>query len=118
MATLCDSGAVKLAAGVLSNEIDLTNTQYNSLIEAAEGDLCGIAKYDFVTNYASLSTVGKQFLTDGCASMAAINLIQIDPGQWSARTAETKLDVCYTRYTELTKKIKDKEFVDFIINGE
>lgn len=115
--TLCDSGAVKLKAGV-NVSTSITAAQYTQLINEAEGFLSTQAKYDFVTNYSSVSTIGKTALQDGCSSYAALGAINYDMSGFTSRTeAQTMLDVNWSKVVEVVNLIKDDKYKSFVVSG-
>lgn len=115
--TLCSSGAVQVKAG--SNATTLTDDQYTELINQAEGFVCTSGRYDFVSNYASISSMGLYILEDACSCHAAIAAINYDMSPFTSRTeAQVMLDVNYSRLAEDVNLIRDEKFRQFIIKGE
>ena len=114
--TLCTSGAVKLKAG--TNAKALTGAEYTELINEAEGFVCLSSRYDWVTNYASVSTIGKTTLKEATSSWAAINAIQTDmSGFTSKEEAQTMLDVLWSKCVECINLLRDEKFRDFVKKG-
>lgn len=114
--TFCTSGSVKLKAG--TNVPVLTPAQYTELINQAEAALNVEAKnvgYNFLTNYSSLSGSVKLILEDGASSHAAVSAIAFDPsGYTTVGEAAFISNVNWTRYLEVVRKLKDKQYTDFI----
>lgn len=115
--TLCDSGAVKLGAG--SNvSTGITGAMYTSLINQAEGFVSSSSRYDYVTNYASVSTIGKTLLKEAAASYAAIGAINYDMSGYTSRTeAQTMLDVNWSKVVECINLLRDDKFRNFVLTG-
>jgi len=115
--TLCTSGAVKLQAGSAVSTA-LTAANYTTLINEAEGFLSVQAKYDWVTNYASCSAIGKTLLEDGAASYAAMNAVKYNMAGYTSRVeAQTILDVLWSKVVEIVNLIRDDKYKQFIISG-
>lgn len=115
--TLCDSGAVKIKAG--TNAATLTAAQYTNAINKAEGFVCAQGRYDYVTNYASLSAIGKEFLKDITSSKAAIEVINNNMAGFTSRTeAQVMLDVNYSNVVDCANLLRDGKYKDFIKNGD
>lgn len=115
--TLCDSGSVKILAGE-NVDTSLTDAQYTILINNAEAVLSMNAKYDLVTNYASLPTNMKPFLTDACAALAAVGAINFNMSNYTSRTeAQTMLDVNYSKVVEAINLLRDDKFREFLKRG-
>ena len=115
--TLCDSGAVKIKAG--ANAATLTASQYTDIINRAEGFVCAAARYDFITNYANISNIGKNFLKDVTSSKAAIEVINYDMSGFTSRTeAQVMLDINYSILVDGINLLRDEKFRSFIISGE
>lgn len=115
--TLTTSGAVKLKAGAKVSTA-LTAANYTTLINQAEGFICEQSKYDFVTNYSSLSTIGKAFLDHIASSHAAFFAINYDQSGYTSRQeSQVMLDTNWTSVVEGANLLRDNKFVDFIIKG-
>ena len=111
--TLCTSGSAILKASVNVNTSIVnyaTNKTYlDGLSDKAESDACVLARSDVITNYASLTTNGKQVLAKFCEAHIAENLVNYDPDAIGRSTATAILNVLYTQKQEATKLlIEDK----------
>jgi hypothetical protein len=114
--TLCTSGAVKLKAG--ANAPTLTAAQYTDLINKAEAFAAVQARYDWVTNYAALPDLAKNFLQDLTSSHAAIAVINNDMSGFTSRMeAQTMLDVNYSKVVDNTNMLRDDKFKTFLVKG-
>ena len=115
--TLCISGAVILKAGV--NSTELTNAEYEQLINQAESFINVASKKDWVAAYASLPTDTKKILEDAASSHAAMAAINYDMSGFTSRTeAQVMLDVNYTRLVDAINLLIDSKFVDFTTKGD
>lgn len=114
--TLCASAAVIIKAG--DNADTLTDAQYTSAINRAEGFVCAQSRYDWVTNYASVSAIGKQILDDVTSSKAAMEVINKDMSGYSSRTeAQVMLDVNYSNVVDCINLLRDDKFRQFVLGG-
>ena len=119
--TLTISGEVLRKAGFkVSGAIAEADT--NHFIKEIEGEICGIARYDFVTNYSSLSTIGKELLRLAASSGAAIPVISYSmkyiTEDTSRAEAEDRINVLRDFYTRVLGQIIDQEVVRFIKEGD
>ncbi len=93
--TLCSSEAIVAKAGANANT-DATGslallTQYST---EAEAEVMNVSRYDWVTNYGSLTTNVKEILAETCSNLGGMNLISYDMSGFTSRyEAETMLDV-------------------------
>jgi hypothetical protein len=114
--TLCTSGAVKLKAGAKAPT--LTAAEYTDLINKAEAHCSVQARYDWVTNYATLPDLAKNFLQDLASSHAAISVINNDILSFgSTLQGQTALDVNYSKVVDNTNMLRDDKFKTFLIKG-
>jgi hypothetical protein len=107
MATLCNSGNVKLAAGVnVSSAIN--TTEYTQLINQAEGQIVADTGVNWVTLYAGLNADFKQILEGAAANFAAVNAIKYDPsGYTTIGEATLIINGCLDRYDRAIAKLKE-----------
>jgi len=106
--TLTVSAGVILKAG--NNASALTEAQYEILINEAESQLCADTRYDWVTNWATLSGAAIGGIAKGAVEdLAAIGVICYDPNVWSLATAQTKVDILHTKYKDATKILEDND---------
>jgi hypothetical protein len=116
--TLCTNANVELKSGLNANSTADAEAATNVYIKEAEGFICASARYDFVTNYATVSTIGKEFLRDVASSLAAIKVINYDMGGFTSRTeAQTMLDINYAVVVEGINLLRDDKYRDFIKSG-
>ena len=114
--TFCTSGSVKLDAG--TNAPTLTSAQYTTLInraEAALNDAAKIPDFNLVDNFAAMNTDVKLILEDGASNHAAVSVINSDPSGYTSHGEATFMaNVCWTKYIEAVKLIKEKSVTDFM----
>lgn len=117
--TLCINADVVKKAGVNANSTAVSEAYTNVYIKMAEGKICLDTRYDWVTNYAGVSAIGKEILRDATASYSAIDVINDDmSGYTSRQEALIMVNILWARYKEIVNQItKDNKYKDFILNG-
>lgn len=118
--TLCINADVLKKVGSKANSTASAEAYTNIYIKEAEGFICTITRYDWVTNYASVSAIGKEILRDATSSYAALDVISYDLGAYgSLRNAETLLDINLDNFLRAIKLLKENNnYKDFILTGE
>jgi len=117
--TLCNNANVGYKAGAncsaVSKGVDYTNVY----IKEAEGKICLDARYNWVSNYASVSTIGKEILRDAVSCLAAVDVINYNMSGFTSRQeALIMINVLWARYREIVNQIiKDNKYKDFILTG-
>ena len=116
--TLCTNADVLKQVGEDANSTYTAEAYTNVYIKEAEGEVCLAAKYDFVTNYASLSTIGKEFLRKLCSALAGFDCIKADPADHAQlNAAQTKLNALSDIGARGILDVQRKDKVNFIVNG-
>ena len=117
--TLCTSMDVIRRSGVNANGTIASEAYTNDYIKTAEGKICLDTRYDWVTNYAGVSTIGKEVLREAVASKAAIDVINDDMSGFTSRQeALIMINVNWAKYSDVIAKIvKDNNYKDFILTG-
>ena len=116
--TLAVNADVAKYAGANASATSTAEDYTNIYLKMAEGLLCTKARYDFVTNYASLSTIGKEILRDGVAAYAAVKAIEYDMSGFTSRQeALIMINICWAVWSELYRMMDDDRMIDFIITG-
>jgi len=116
--TLCINADVEKKSGANGSSTADVEAYTNVYIKMAEGFICAQARYDFVTNYASVSTIGREFLRDIASSLAAIKVISYDASGFTSRTeSQTMLDVNWSIVVEGINLLRDEDFKQFVIAG-
>jgi len=117
--TLCINANVLYKAGKNHNTTYSAEAYTNVYIKLAEGKICLDTRYDWVTNYASVSTIGKEILREAVASYTAIDVINADMSGFTSRQeALTMINVLWAKYREIVNHInKDNNYKEFILSG-
>lgn len=117
--TLCVNADVVEEAGAYANAAYTAEAYTNKYIKKAEGKLCLDTRYDWVTNYSSVSTIGKEILRQAVSCLAAIKCINADTATFSSgQRALIAINVLWAQYSEIVAKIvKDNTYKDFILTG-
>lgn len=116
--TLCINADVVKKAGANANSTAVAEASTNVLIKESEGFVCTSCRYDYVTNYTSVSTIGKEILREAVSSHAAIKAIMYDMSGFTSRTeAQTMLDVNYSIFVDCMNILNDDKGKAFILAG-
>lgn len=117
--TLCTNSNVKYKAGANASATSIAEGYTNVYILLAEAQLSASARYDWVTNYASVSAIGKEILRDAASSYAAVQAINYDMSGFSSRQeAITMVNILWAGFQKtLTLLEKDNKYKDFILTG-
>ena len=93
----------------------------NAWVKQAEAFLTILGKYDFVTNYASISANFKPLLSEYCARYAAMNGIlynqsgYIDANELTDNLqVEMMLNAIVMRLRAIEKLIENQDFINFL----
>lgn len=114
MATYCAYTDVQNKAGANASTTP-DQTMIDTWIEQAEGLINTAAKFNFIDGFAGYDTDIKLILEMATAAVAAISLIAYDPSGYTSRyEAELIMDANWSQYEECIKRLKEKEFKDFI----
>ena len=117
--TLCVNADVVEEAGANANATYTAEAYTNKYIKKAEGKLCLDTRYDWVTNYASVSTIGKEILRQATSCLAAIKCLNADTNSFNTgQRALITINILWAQYSEIVAKIvKDNQYKDFILTG-
>lgn len=117
---LCSHANVVKRAGINANSTIASEAYTNDYIKTAEGKICLDTRYDWVSNYSSVSTIGKEILREAVANKAAFDVIIDDmSGYTSRQEALVLLNGTWAKYSDVVSKIvKDNKYKDFILNGD
>jgi len=117
--TLCINADVLKKAGLNHNTTYSAEAYTNVYIKLAEGKICLDTRYDWVTNYSSVSTIGKEILREAVSCLTAIDVINADmSGYTSRQEALMMVNILWARYGDIVAKIvKDNNYKDFILTG-
>lgn len=117
--TLCSNSNVVYKAGANASTVSSAEAYTNVFIKQAEGKICFDTRYDWVTNYASVSTIGKEILRDAVSCYAACDVINYDMSGFTSRQeALVMINILWARYREIVSQIiKDNKYKEFILKG-
>ena len=116
---LCNNSNVVYEAGAEASSVSTAEAYTNVYIKKAEGKICLDTRYDWVTNYASVSTIGKEILREAVSCYAAIAAISYDMKNFPSRQdALIRVNVLWARYADIVKRlVGDNNYKDFILTG-
>lgn len=103
--TLATSAQVLLAIGENASATQILEANTNIWIKMAESDIYVESGFDFVTNYAGLKPLTKQFLAALAANRAAFYAINQNQNSWGLSTAQSKLNVIDEVWTNGIKQL-------------
>lgn len=110
--TLCINGDVEKYAGTNASSTADAEAYTNVYILEAEGTICATSRYDYVTNYASLTAIAKEMLRDATACLAAIQVIAYDMSGYTSRIeAENMINILWAKWNQAKSIIQDQKFV-------
>lgn len=117
--TLCTNSNVKYKAGVNASAVSIAEAYTNVYILLAEAQLSASARYNWVSNYASVSTIGREILRDAASSYAAVQAINYDMSGFTSRQeALTMINILWAGFQKcITLLEKDNKYKDFILTG-
>jgi len=117
--TLCINANVVDEAGTKVNATSIAEAATNVSILKAEGKICLDTRYDWVTNYASVSAIGKEVLREAVSCLAAVTAINWDmSGFTSRKEALIMINVLWARYADIVKRlVGDNNYKEFILSG-
>lgn len=117
--TLCTNADVLKYAGADYSTTAGAEAYTNVYIKCAEGFICAYTAYDWVTNYSSVSTIGKEFLREAAACLSAMSIINYDIKQYNlSSTAQTMLDFLYSRAIDIINRLKEEAGREFVKQGD
>lgn len=118
--TLCINGDVLKKAGSRASSTSTAEAYTNVYIKEAEGQLCTAARYDWVTNYSSISTIGKEILRDAASSYAAALAIAYNTNGFnSTQEALAIVNILWAGFEKCIRLLeKDNKYKSFILTGD
>ena len=114
--TLCTSGsAVHRAGANVSSTIAVSGSALADYSDEAEARVSGLARYNVVTNYGSLTAEGKKILQELAANMIAEKMINYDlSGYTTLGEGTTMLNVLRTNTAELINMITEDKIKTYL----
>lgn len=109
MATLSNSGLVKLAAGkVVSDDATITAADYDAWIEEAESQLLAETGVEWVSVFSDIGVVQKKILESAATAWAAVNAVRSDTRRFpSSGYALDQVNINLDRWDRAIAKLKD-----------
>lgn len=117
--TLCGNADVAKKAGANASATSAAEAYTNVYILEAEGKVCLDTRYDWVANYSSVSTIGKEILREATSCYAAIDVINYNMAGFTTRQeALIMVNILWAKYREIVNKISsDNNYKEFILSG-
>lgn len=118
--TLAINDNVVKEAGANHNTTYSAEAYTNVYIKKAEGKVCLDTRYDWVTNYSSVSDIGKEILREAVSCYTAVMVIHQDMSGFTSRQeALTMVNILWARYKDIINRIADdNKYKEFILSGE
>lgn len=118
-ATLASTADVAKKAGANVSAVSIVEAYVDVYLKMAEAQLSTSARYDWVTNYSSISDIGKEILRDAATSYAAVQAINYDMANFTSRQeALIMVNILWAGYQKVIMLLeKDNNFKDFILTG-
>lgn len=116
--TLCENGDVEKIAGANTSGTSDAEAYTNVYIKMAEGYICTACRYDWVTNYSSVSTIGKEILRLATAAMAANYAITYDIGGFITANAQTTIQNNWDTIRECVNLLSEDAYRKFVLQGD
>lgn len=114
--TLTTSQAIIFLAGTnVSTAVSTSGAIMQMVSDKAEGVVCAYSRYDWVTNYANILTVGKPLLSEATACYAANELIAYSMGDYTSNgEAVTMLNVNLNNFNKAIARLEDQDYQNFL----
>lgn len=103
----------KYKAGVYASATSSAEAYINAFCSMAESVINVMSGYNWSDAYASLNADVKGILTEAESSLVAMYILNYDLTGFSARTAETMLDILYNSFTRAIEALKQAKAQDF-----
>jgi hypothetical protein len=106
---------IALMAGENVDATGDTEANHNDLAAQAEAYLSNLVQYDVATNWASISSVYRQMLSEWAARYAGMTLIAYNMAGFTSRIeAEDMINIHILRMREIQKLLEDLSVQDFM----
>ena len=116
--TLCTNADVLEEAGKNANATYTAEAYTNKYIKKAEGKVCALSNYNWVSNYASVSATGKELLREVTASYAAIKCIKQDMSVFTKYEAMVLINILWACYYEGIKELSKDNFKKAVLSAD
>jgi len=106
--TLCTSGAAIAKAGAnVNTTIIASGTTLANWSDEAEAYACGLARFNVVGGFASLTTNGKQVFQDLTSNLIAQKIIGYQPEALGSSSAATRTNILENNIQRIVKIITE-----------
>ena len=113
--TLAINADVVKEAGTYATAANVAEAYTNYYIKKAEGIICVHTRYDWVTNYANVTTIGKELLREFVSCYAAVMAIKQDMSPYTSRQeALIMINILWARAMVALRDLENKDNVAFI----
>jgi len=116
--TLCTSGAAIDTAGANTNTTIVNYGSSKDTLDKwsdeAESLVCNECDYDVITNYASLTSSGKEILSTICCAYIAQKIIGYEPESIGVNGAALRLNLLQTHLSKGLAQIKDSNIKAYL----
>jgi hypothetical protein len=110
--TLAINADVVKEAGTNATAANVAEAYTNYYIKKAESYICMLSKYDWVTNYANATTIGKELLREFVSCYAAMMAIKQDMSPYtSGQEALIMVNILWARVMEVKNLMRDKDII-------
>lgn len=95
-----------------------TTTMQDTVGLLAEAYICGITRYDAVTNWATIGAIEKALMTEFVSRFIAMQGIAYDMSVFTSRIeAEDMINIHIYRMGQITRLLLDQKVLTFIMAG-
>lgn len=113
--TFNTSGSAKLSAGANVNSTIIANaTQLNRWSDEIESICCNEARYDLVTNYASVTANGQEVLSSIADAYIAQKIVAYEPESIGITGASLRLNVLQNQLSTGLNQIKEDKVKKYL----
>lgn len=113
--TFCTSGSAILKAGANRNTaIAASGSTLANWSDEAESVICDMARVDMITNYSSLTSSGKQILSELSSSMIAQKIISYDMSGYTKSEATLMMNVLENNIVKSAALIKEDKVKTYL----
>ena len=115
--TLCTSGAIVTKAGAgVSSTASTSGAILEQYSNEAEAFCNALSRYDWVTNYSTLTDANtKVLLGEACSNIGGIYLISYDMSGYTTRfEAEDMINILWARTDRIINLLRDQKVVDMV----
>lgn len=111
--TLCTSGNIVTKAGShVSSTLSTSGNVLSQISDEVEGYLCEVTGYDWVTNYADVSTQVQKALQGASSSLGGMILASMDSTGYQGKEFEVLMNMNDGIVENTVNKLKDSKFSD------